>query len=127
MFKNTKLNSSAPALNAARDGKSKNIPESTPTTRGMRNRTAEHSLMPGFSNPLDDSKEPALKEGHQGRPVPIHPSTPSRAQRGAHVEGQAQEVLQSAARLGQKKPPVIDDKANGQTYDGGSRPVTTRD
>jgi hypothetical protein len=86
--------------NVARDGAAKNTPDTIAPAHGMKNRIAEHSLLPGFSNPLDDEKELPLKAGQTGKPAPIHRSTPSRAQRGQHVEGQAADVLANAARLG---------------------------
>jgi hypothetical protein len=127
-----KLNS-APALrdppNIARDGGPKLTQTEFAPAHGMRSRTAEHNLMPGFSNPLDDQKELPLKEGHKGKPAPIHPGTPSRANRGVHVEGRAQAVLNEAANLGRPQPEgkVINSRDNGRTADGGSAPVTTKD
>jgi hypothetical protein len=115
--------------NVARDGAPKNIAETIPTAHGMKNRTAEHSLMPGFSNPLDDEKMAKLppKEGHKGTQAPPHPSsfaTMTPEHRGTHKPGEGSRVLNDAANLGK---PVINDKDNGRAYDGGSRPVTTRD
>jgi hypothetical protein len=136
-----KLNS-APALrdppNVARDGSPKLTQTAfEPAHPGQPLSGPQRtSLTPNFSNPLDDEREPKLKEGHMGRPAPIHPGTPSRGfdNRGGHVEGMAQAVLQNAADLGRpqssntKRPKaVIKDKANGRSYDGGSRPVTSRD
>jgi hypothetical protein len=129
-----KLNS-APALkdppNLARDGAPKLTQTEIAPAHGMRSRTAEHNLLAGFSNPLSDEKELPLKEGHMGRPAPINPGTPSRADRGVHVEGMSQAVLQNAADLSRgnskRRKTVIEAKDNGRTYDGGSWPFTSRD
>ncbi len=121
---------SAPALrdkpNIARDGAPKITQTDIPAAHGMKNRTAEHSLMPGFSNPLDDEKEPKLKAGHKGEEIPPHLSgftTKSPEHRGTYKPGEASRVLHDAKNLGK---PVIEDKANGRAYDGGSRPVTSK-
>jgi hypothetical protein len=104
-----------------RDGRvPKNIStENVPIKPGMRSRIAPHSAISG--SPFDD--EP-LQKTYEGKSVPINPGTPSRAQRGQHIVGEASAILHEASRLGK---PAITDPANGQTYDGGSRPVTSQD
>jgi hypothetical protein len=113
-----------------RDGAPKNIAESIPVSNGMRNRTAEHSLIPGFSNPLDD--ESLQKKFLDGKAPAPHPGMVSKTQseRGTYKgPDHGSDILTNAANLGRptSEGKVINRHDNGSTSDGGSRPVTTRD
>jgi hypothetical protein len=83
--------------NVARDGTAKKLTTPAPT-HGMRNRTAEHTLKPSFSNPLDDE---TLQKTYEGKQAPLHPSAKSDPQRAREHDGF--EMLQSAARFGRAK------------------------
>ena len=64
--------------NVARDGTPKRTHTSA-IAHGMRDRRAEVSGMPGFSNPLDDE---TLEKNWQGRQTPLHSSSESDPKRG---------------------------------------------
>lgn len=87
--------------NLARDGAPKRTVESIPVKVGMKNRTAETSLLPGHSNPLDDAHDFTTLPKKIGQ-LPPHPAMPSRADRGQHIEGFGDAILDEASRLGRK-------------------------
>jgi hypothetical protein len=84
-----------------RDGAPKLIHDTFAPATGMRNRTAEQSLVRGFSNPL--AKPPStvddrpLQKTYEGKNVPVHPSMAHRDTGSADL---GSKVLHEAARLG---------------------------
>jgi hypothetical protein len=85
--------------NIARDGAPKKL--TTPAlAHGAKNRIAEHTLKPNFSNPLDDEK--LEKNFRNGKHSPVHPGmwTQTPEHRAKDEPGCGSAMLQSAARFG---------------------------
>jgi hypothetical protein len=92
-----KLNSSTPE-GIARDGAAKKLTTPQPVVGQKRATTDDlHPYLHGQA--VDDS---VPEKSYSGKQVPLHPATPSRKERGEHVEGIGSEVLSDAARLGRK-------------------------
>jgi hypothetical protein len=109
-----RLNSSIDKPNIApRDGAPKNIAEPAITPDMKRQTSGElHPYLHGQT--LDDSAP-----DKRTAPVTPHSATPSRADRGKHIDGQAAAVLESAARLGR---PIT----SGGSAPGANGPATTK-
>jgi hypothetical protein len=85
------------AYNVARDGAPKRIVDAAPVPGQRRQTTGDlHPYLHGQT--VDDE----VPEKSFGTAAPIHPATPSRKDRGQHVEGLGSVVLTEAANLGRK-------------------------
>jgi hypothetical protein len=105
-------------LNSAidpRNGAPKRLADTAITPGHKRQTAPSHEFLHGA--PVDDLP---LQKSYE-RETPIHPNTPSRADRGQHTPGEGSRILDEAARLG--RPAAI---TSGGSAPGANGPAVTK-